>query len=95
MNNHGYDILTLFDILPNFLFAKKKQSVIVINKLSIYELPHKMPNDLELMILGNQEISEKSQNFIELWPSAPPYSQNGNTTKKLPKKTDFSCKSQS
>ena len=34
------------------------------------------PNDLRLRILGNQEISGKSQNFIELLPSARSSSQN-------------------
>ena len=35
----------------------------------MYELPHELPNDLRLRILGNYEISGKSQNFIELLPS--------------------------
>ena len=39
-----------------------KWSVIISNKHGIYELP----SNLRLSILGNLEISEKSQNFIEL-----------------------------
>ena len=35
------------------------------NKHGMSELPHELPNDLE-----NQEISRKSQNFIQLQPSA-------------------------
>ena len=37
----------------------------IFDKHDIYELPHKLPNDLRLRILGNYEISGKSQNFIE------------------------------
>ena len=54
--NHDH-ILRLFDILP-----KLKQSVIITNKYDIYELP----NELRFRILGNQEMSGKSQNFVEL-----------------------------
>ena len=34
------------------------------------------PSDLRLRILGNQEISGNSQNFIELLPTARSSSQN-------------------
>ena len=44
----------------------------------MYELPHKLSNDLRLRILRNKEISRKSQNFIELKSSAQPSSQNEN-----------------
>ena len=54
--NHDH-ILRLFDILP-----KLKQSVIITNKYDIYELS----NELRFRILGNQEMSGKSQNFVEL-----------------------------
>ena len=54
--NHDH-ILRLFDILP-----KLKQSMIITNKYDIYELP----NELRFRILGNQEMSGKSQNFVEL-----------------------------
>ena len=36
----------------------------------MYELPYELPNDLSLSILGNLEISGKSQDFIELFCSA-------------------------
>ena len=49
-----------------FLSPQMKRSVIISNNYGIYELPHKLPNDLRLSILGNLEISEKSPNFIEL-----------------------------
>ena len=37
---------------------------------------HELPNNVRLRILGNEEISQKSQNFIELLPS--PQSSPGN-----------------
>ena len=36
-----------------FLSPQVKQSMIVSNKHGIYELPHELPNDLRLSILGN------------------------------------------
>ena len=47
-----------------------KRSVMISNKHCIYELPDELSNDLKLRILGKQEILGKSQNFIELLPSA-------------------------
>ena len=40
------------------------------NKQDIYKLPHELPNNLRLRILGNYKISGKSQNFIEWKPGA-------------------------
>ena len=36
----------------------------------LYELPHELPNDLRLRILGNKEILVKSQIWVETEPSA-------------------------
>ena len=36
----------------------------------VHELPYELPNDLRLRILGNQEILEKSQMWVETQPSA-------------------------
>ena len=37
-----------------FLSPQVKRSVIISNKRGIYELPHKLPNDLRLIkVLGN------------------------------------------
>ena len=55
-----------------------KRSKIINNKYGIYELPHQLPNDLKLRILGNQEISSKSQNVLELKLCAQSSSQNDN-----------------
>ena len=47
-----------------FLSPQVKRIVIISNEHGIYELPHELPNDLRLRILGNSEISRRSQNFI-------------------------------
>ena len=44
--------------------------MIIGNIHGIYELSHKLPNNLRLRILGNKEISGRSQNFIELQSGA-------------------------
>ena len=66
--NHGHNILRLFDTLPDFLFTtsetKAKQSMVISNKHGIYELPQELPNELRLKVLGNDERSQKSLNFI-------------------------------
>ena len=49
-----------------FLSPHGKRSTIVSNKHDLYKLPHKLPNNLRLKILENQEISGESQNFLEL-----------------------------
>ena len=45
-----------------FLLPQVKQSVITSNKHDTFDLPDGLPNHLILKILGNQEISGKSQN---------------------------------
>ena len=72
-----------------FVSPQVKPSVIISNKYGIYELPHEFPNDVRPMIVGNYEMSGKSQSFIELLPSAQSSSQNknfANTSKKLQRK---------
>ena len=49
-----------------FFSQQVKQSVIISDKHGIYELPHDLPNDLRLRILGKWEGSRKYQNFREL-----------------------------
>ena len=51
--HHVDNILRLFDGLANFPFTASEQSMIISNKLVIYELAHELPNDLKLRILGN------------------------------------------
>ena len=43
-----------------------KRSMIISQSHDIEELPHELPNNLRLEVLGNQEVSGKSQDFTEL-----------------------------
>ena len=49
-----------FLIFYQIFFSQVKQSMIISNKYGIYEMPHKLSNDLRFRIL------RKSQNFIDL-----------------------------
>ena len=46
-------------------FTKVKRCTIITYKHGISELPHELPNELRLRILGNYEISGKCLNPIE------------------------------
>ena len=48
--NQFHNILRLFDVLPNSRFLTRGDYYL---KHGIYELPHELPNDLRLKILGN------------------------------------------
>ena len=48
-----------------FLSPQKKRSVIISGKHGLYKLTHELPNNRKLRILRNEEISEKSTNFIK------------------------------
>ena len=53
----GHTALSLFDVLPLTLIPPQvKRMVIISNKHAIYELPHELPNNLILRILGNLKI---------------------------------------
>ena len=52
-----WDILKFYEILFS---PQVKRSVIISNKHGIYELPHKLPNDVKLRIL---EIRKDQKNF--------------------------------
>ena len=62
-DNHGHNIMRLFDTLPNFFSQQVERGLINSNKHGIYELPHELPNDLKLTILGNEERLEELQNL--------------------------------
>ena len=49
-----------------FHSPQENRSAIVSNKHGICEMPHELPKDLRLRILGNLKRLGKSQNFIEL-----------------------------
>ena len=54
----------VLDILPNFSFITSETKSNEFNRQGAYELPHKLPNNFTLRILGNKEKSEKSQNLL-------------------------------
>ena len=58
-----WDSLMLYQI---FLSPQVKRSAIISNKQGVYELPHKLLNDLILRILANKEKSGESPNLLEL-----------------------------
>ena len=66
--------------------------MIIGNKHGIYMLPHDLPNDLKLAIVGNQEILRNCQKFIDLQPSVKSFYQNEifvNTSKTLLKNRNW------
>ena len=53
-DNQFHNIFRIFDVLPNFPFTGQvKRWAIITYKHDIHELPHELPNDLRLRILGN------------------------------------------
>ena len=58
-----WDFLMFYQI---FRPPQVKRSPIINNKKGVYELPHELPNDLILRILGNKEKSGESSNLLEL-----------------------------
>ena len=52
-DNHFHNSLRLFDVSENFHSPEVKRWAIITYKHGIYELPHELPNDLRLRILGN------------------------------------------
>ena len=70
-----WDFLT---VEQTFLSPQMKRSMIISNKHGIYMLPYDLKKDVRMRILGNQEISGKSQNFKELLPNVWSPSRNGN-----------------
>ena len=60
------------------LSPQVKRSLISTNKLLYTNCLYELLNDLKLRIIGNYELSGKSQNFIELLPSAQFFIQNEN-----------------
>ena len=46
MDNHFHNMLTIFDVLPNFLSPQVKRCAFITYEHGIYELPNELPNDL-------------------------------------------------
>ena len=63
--NQFQNILRFFDVLPNFPFIASETMHDYYYKHGIYKLPHELPSNLRLTIVGNKEISGKCLNFIE------------------------------
>ena len=60
----------------------------------VYELPHKLSNDLRLRILGNKKILRKSQIWVEMQPCAQSSFQKlnfGNSSEKTHKNRYQTC----
>ena len=49
-----------------FLPPQVIRSAIISNKQGVHELPHELPNDLRLRILGNKQKSGESPNLLEM-----------------------------
>ena len=64
-------MISEFLILHQFFFSVKvKQCKVFSNKHGTYELHHKLLSDVRVRTWENYERPEKSQNIIELYPSA-------------------------
>ena len=51
--NPGHNILWHFEVWQNFRVTTSETNLIISSKHDIYELPHELPNDSRLRILGN------------------------------------------
>ena len=52
-DNQFHNILRLFDLYQIFHSSQVKRWTIITYKHGIYELPHELPHELRLRILGN------------------------------------------
>ena len=48
--NNAHNILTIFDVLPNFPFTTSETNAVISSKHGMNELPHKQMNNLRLKI---------------------------------------------
>ena len=64
-DNHFYNNLRFLMFYQVLLFSQVQRSAIITYKHDIYKLPHELPNDLRLRILGNYETSRKCLNSLE------------------------------
>ena len=67
--NSGNNIMKQFNILYSFNSPHVNRDLISSIVKFVHELPHKLPNDFRLTIIGNLEISGKSQNWLGVEPS--------------------------
>ena len=64
--NQFHNVLRLSISYQIFLSRQVKLWAIITYKHGIYKLPHELPNDLRLRILGNWKKLENCLDFIEL-----------------------------
>ena len=63
--NSGHNILELYNILLKIDSPQVKRNLIISIANLVHQLPQELPNDLRLRILGNKEILEKSQIWMD------------------------------
>ena len=61
--NPGHNVLELYNVLVQVRFVTTKNKSNITNL--VHKLIHEMPIDVRLRILGNSEISEKFQTWVE------------------------------
>ena len=64
--NDGHNILEFFYISVKFGVATSRTKPFISNLTAIHELPHELPNDLILRILGNKEISGRPSKPLQI-----------------------------
>ena len=63
--NSGHNILELYNILVKIDSPQVKRNLIISIANLVHQLPQELPNDLRFRILGNKEILEKSQIWMD------------------------------
>ena len=63
--NLGQNILELYNILVEIRLTASKTNVVSSIANLVYKLPHELPNELRVRILGNKEMLGKSQVWVE------------------------------
>ena len=57
--------MELYNILVEIRLTASKTNVVSSIANLVYKLPHELPNELRLRILGNKEMLGKSQIWVE------------------------------
>ena len=78
MEHNDIQSIIFCDFLAFFLSPQVKRYAIITYKYGIYELPHELPNDWGLRILGNWKIPGQCPNSIEWYPRTQSPCQNEN-----------------
>ena len=82
----GDNDLEFYKVLVQVWFTTNKRNLICSKKIFVYELPHKLPNELRLKISENWGLSGKSQYWVQPGPSTQsPFEKSnfGNSCQKL------------